>query len=57
MNEKTLEIVDVFKKRRVDVVCLQETKWKGQKAKEIGGYKLWYAGSDCWRNGVGIMVS
>ena len=38
-------------------MCLQETKWKGQKAKEIVGYKLWYAGSDCRKNGVGIMVS
>ena len=26
LNEKTLELVDVFKKRRVDVVCLQEKK-------------------------------
>ena len=57
LNEKILELVDVFRKRRVDVVCLQKTKWKGQKVKEIVGYKLWYVGSDCRRNGVGIMVS
>ena len=37
LNEKTIELVDVFQKRKVDVVCLQETKWKGKKAKDIGG--------------------
>ena len=57
LNEKTIELVNVFRKRRVDVVCLQETKWKGKKAKDTGEYKLWYSGSECKRNGVGIMVS
>ena len=57
LNEKSLELVDVFRKRRLDVVCLQETKWKGKKAKDIGGYKLWYSGSESRRNGVGIMLA
>ena len=30
---------------------------KQKKAKDIGGYKLWYSGSECKRNEVGIMVS
>ncbi|XP_057518018.1 uncharacterized protein LOC130798940 [Amaranthus tricolor] len=37
--------------------CVQETRWKGQKAKGIKGYKLWYLGLDDRRNGVGILVS
>ncbi|XP_057531667.1 uncharacterized protein LOC130809848 [Amaranthus tricolor] len=34
-----------------------ETRWKGQKAKGIKGYKLWYGDLDSKHNGVGILVS
>ena len=45
-------------RRRIDTVCVQETKWKGSKAREIGdGYKLCYHGEKTNRNGVGIVVS
>nr|AWA44767.1 hypothetical protein SO140N16_000001 [Saccharum officinarum] len=35
-----------------------ETKWKGQKAKEVEdtGFKLWYTGITSGRNGVGILI-
>ena len=31
-------------RRRVNILCVQETKWKGQKAKEVEdtSFKLWY---------------
>ena len=49
-----MELVEVMKKRRVSVVYLQETKWKGGKAKALAqGYKLFYARKNT-RNGVGI---
>jgi exonuclease III len=37
---------------------VQETKWKGQKAKEVegSGFKLWYTGTTSSRNGVGILI-
>jgi exonuclease III len=37
---------------------VQETKWKGQKAKEVegSGFKLWYTGTTSDRNGVGILI-
>ena len=47
----------MLRKRKIDVACVQETKWKGQKSTEKNGYKLWYSGSDGKRNGVGIMVT
>ena len=51
---KSMELVEVMKKRRVSVVYLQETKWKGGKAKALAhGYKLFYARKNT-RNGVGI---
>ena len=43
--------------RNVDILCLQEVKWKGSKARNIGGgCKLFYNGTDGRRNGVGIVM-
>ncbi|PUZ50928.1 hypothetical protein GQ55_6G115700 [Panicum hallii var. hallii] len=54
-----LELVDVAIRRRVNILCVQETKWKGQKAKEVegSGFKLWYTGTTSGRNGVGILIN
>ena len=39
-------------------MCVQETKWKGSKARELGnGFKLFYIGEDGRRNGVGIILN
>ena len=45
-----------MKRRRVNIACLQETKWKGKKAKDIDGFKLSYTGEVNNKNGVGIIV-
>ena len=38
-------------------MCLQETKWKGSKARKIGsGCKLFYNGADRRKNEIGIVV-
>ena len=46
------------KKSYVVVVVVQETKWKGQKTKEVEdtGFKLWYTGTSANRNGVGVLI-
>ncbi|GKB01184.1 retrovirus-related pol polyprotein LINE-1 [Tanacetum coccineum] len=36
---------------------IMETKWKGSRAREGNGYKLWYSGSSNARNGVGIILA
>jgi exonuclease III len=43
---------------RVNIFCVQETKWKRQKAKEVEdtGFKLWYTGTTINKNGVDIML-
>ena len=41
---------------RINIACIQEAMWVGDKAREIDGYKLWYSGSRKARNGVGILV-
>ncbi|KAH1256215.1 LINE-1 retrotransposable element ORF2 protein [Glycine max] len=58
LTEKSMEIVDVMVRRKINFMCLQETKWTGEKAKELdnSGFKLWYTGKIRSRNGVGIIV-
>ena len=37
----------MMERRNVDILCLQETKWKGSKARNIGGgCKIFYNGAD-----------
>jgi exonuclease III len=45
-------------RRRVNILCVQETKWKGQKAMEVEdtGFKLWYTSTTANKNGVGIVL-
>ena len=41
MTGKSREVANMLKRRRVSIACVQETKWKGAKAKEIGeGYLI-----------------
>ncbi|EYC34276.1 hypothetical protein Y032_0001g336 [Ancylostoma ceylanicum] len=58
LTGKTREIADFMARRRIHVLCLQETRWKGSKAREIGdGIKLFYHGIEAKRNGMAIAVS
>ena len=59
MTGRSREVVDVMERRKVDILCVQETRWRGNKAKDIGsGYKLLYSGADeRGRSGVGIVCS
>ncbi|VDL62952.1 unnamed protein product [Nippostrongylus brasiliensis] len=58
LTGKSREVADLMKRKNIQILCLQETRWKGEKAKEIGeGVKLFYKGNDGKRNGVGIAVS
>ena len=55
---KEVEVVEMMERRRLEVLCIQETKWKGDRARTMmGGYKLLHAGGDGRSNGVGIIVS
>ena len=56
LTSKSIELVKVLHRHRVNIALVQETKWVGAKACEIDGYKLWYLGRMRSRNGVGILV-
>ena len=56
MTGKGREVADLMERRGVDILCVQETRWKEEKARCIGGgYKMWYCGSENKKNGVGII--
>ncbi|XP_021859878.2 uncharacterized protein [Spinacia oleracea] len=58
LTGRLVEVVEVMRRRRINIVCLKETKWVGNKAREIAlwGYKLWYSGKTRGRNGIGNEV-
>jgi len=33
LTGRSKELVDVLKRRKINICCVQETKWKGKKAK------------------------
>ncbi|KAK3530520.1 hypothetical protein QTP86_027885 [Hemibagrus guttatus] len=57
MTGKGRELADMMERRKVDILCVQETRWKGSKVRSIGaGFKLFYYGVDSKRNGVGVVL-
>ena len=59
MSGRGTEVCEELRKRRMDVCCLQEVRWRGQGARFIGvkgrRYKLWWSGDSDTR-GVGVLV-
>ena len=51
---KLRELVDTVVRRRVNILCVQKTKCKGQLVKEVDNtsFKLWYIGITSNKNGV-----
>jgi exonuclease III len=59
LTGKLREVVDTIIRRRVNILYIQETKWKGQKVKKVEdtGFKLWHTGNTSIKNGVGIVLN
>jgi len=63
MTKRSLELEQLMKKRHIDIMCVQETKWSnlGNKSRFLDlktkKYKLFYHGINNQRNGVGIIIS
>jgi len=58
LKDRLAELVNAMVKRNVNILCVQETKSVGEKARIIEpcGYKIWYIGRDRNRNGVGMII-
>ena len=63
MNQKSYQLEDVLIRRRIDILCVQETKWRNQSNKSrfldtrTKNFKIHYHGIENDRNGVGIILS
>ena len=58
MTGRGKELVEVCKRRNIGILCVQETKWTGKSAKELGqGFKILYSGEKSSRNGVVVILS
>ncbi|XP_009626430.1 uncharacterized protein [Nicotiana tomentosiformis] len=53
---KSIELAKILKKRKVNIACVQETRWVGSRTRNADEYKLWYSGVLKGKNGVGILV-
>ncbi|KAF7692565.1 hypothetical protein C0J45_17229 [Silurus meridionalis] len=57
MTGKGREVADMMERRKVDMLCVQETKWRWSKAGNIGGgFKLFFRRVDEKINGVGVIL-
>ncbi len=62
MNSKSLEIQDMMVRRRLDILCVQETKWRNTAARarflnhKTRSHKMFYYGEEQGKNGVGIIM-
>ena len=59
MTGRGRELADMMERRKVGVLCVQETRWKGNKTRELGGdCNLFYCGAnERGITGVGIVLS
>ena len=57
MTGRGRELVEVCKRRNIGILCVQETKWTGKSARELGeGSKILYSGEKSNRNGVWVIL-
>ncbi|XP_063381902.1 uncharacterized protein LOC134668350 [Cydia fagiglandana] len=57
LTGRSQELSKTLKRRGINICCLQETRWKGSKSKDIGNdYQVLYHGTDNQRNGVEIVL-
>ena len=57
LSGRSAEVVDFMKRRRCRILCVQETKWKSDRARMVGdGFKLIHAGGDGKSDGVGVIL-
>ena len=60
MRGRSGEIAEMAARRRLDICCVQETRWKGGSARNIGcddgWYKFFWVGCEDGVAGVGVLV-
>ena len=61
MRGRSHEIALMLERRKADICCVQEVRYKSNSTTTIGAggnkYKFWYSSSNSGANGVGILLS
>jgi hypothetical protein len=61
LRKRSGEVVEMIARRRLDFCCVQESRWKGEGARLLGGEgmrcKFFWKGSEKSESGVGIFVA
>ena len=61
LRGRVSEVVETLSRRKVDVCCIQETRYRGGSCRTIKGkdtrYKLYWSGNDKGTAGVGVFVA
>lgn len=57
LTRKSTELARILDKRKINIACVQETKWVETKARDVHMFKLWYSGGVMSKNMVGILVN
>ena len=56
VDGNAMEAVEMMKRRKMEVLCVQEMEWRGDRARKMAeGYKMLHEGGDGRGNGVGII--
>ncbi|XP_019234157.1 PREDICTED: uncharacterized protein LOC109214672 [Nicotiana attenuata] len=53
---KSIELAKILYKRKINIVCVHETGWVGNMARQADGFDLWYSRRVRGKNVVGILV-
>lgn len=57
LSRKTGELVDLMRRKKVNILCFQETRWKGSRARSLGeGLRFFCLGADGKRNEVKFIL-
>lgn len=56
LQGKLIDLVNILRKGRISITCVQETKWISSKARDVNGYMLRYLSSMSHRNILVIFV-
>lgn len=58
MTGKAREVTDFMERRKINILCVQESRWKGNEVYKLGGgYEMMHSRADeRGRNGVGVVL-
>lgn len=61
MSHQSGEVIEALHRRRVDVCCVKESRWKGGSARMLGmiggGYKFFWQGCNEGTGGVEVLIA